>query len=121
MTSMPIRQNDDVVPSLPSKPGPGRVRSAFFVLALVQATLIFTIALIMVPLPHIGREFAVGLAIFGAASLVAAFSPGFEVPVGMRFLQGLGGALTAPAAMAVLRMPRTLPARHGRLKGARRQ
>ncbi len=114
---------------------------AFTILAIVQATLIFTITLINVPLPKIASEFAlspanlllvtaayglpfsglllfggrladryrgrrmlvVGLSIFGLASAVAAFAPSFEVLVGMRFAQGVGGALTAPAAMALLR------------------
>lgn len=114
---------------------------AFTILAIVQATLIFTITFINVPLPKIASEFAlspanlllvtaayglpfsglllfggrladryrgrqmfgVGLSIFGLASMVAAFAPNLEVLVGMRFAQGVGGALTAPAAMALLR------------------
>ncbi|MCP3775077.1 MFS transporter [Paenibacillus sp. MZ04-78.2] len=116
-------------------------RLAFTILAIIQATLIFTISLIMIPLPKIASEFTlgssqvlllqvayglpfsglllfggrladryrgrrmfvIGLIVFGAASLVAAFAPSFEVLVSMRFAQGIGGALTAPAAMAVLR------------------
>ncbi|SCW32971.1 Major Facilitator Superfamily protein [Paenibacillus tianmuensis] len=116
-------------------------RLAFTILAIIQATLIFTISLIMIPLPKIASEFTlgssqllllqvayglpfsglllfggrltdryrgrrmlvIGLIVFGASSLVAAFSPSFEVLVSMRFAQGIGGALTAPAAMAVLR------------------
>ncbi|MFI6585767.1 MFS transporter [Embleya sp. NPDC050493] len=114
---------------------------AFAVLGTVQATLIFTITVIGVPLPDIGREFGlgsadlvllsaayglpfsglllfggrladryggrpmftVGLVVFGLASAVAAFAPGFAVLVAVRFGQGVGAALTAPAAMAVLR------------------
>ncbi|CDG16108.1 MFS transporter [Xenorhabdus doucetiae] len=116
-------------------------RLAFTILAIVQSTLIFTIALITVPLPKIAiefnltsadlllvlaayglpfsslllfggrladrfqgrRMFAVGLLIFGISSVIAGFSPTFKVLVAMRFAQGIGGALTAPAAMAVLR------------------
>ncbi|MFI1382188.1 MFS transporter [Embleya sp. NPDC020886] len=114
---------------------------AFAVLGTVQATLIFTITAIGVPLPDIGREFGlgsadlvllsaayglpfsglllfggrladryggrpmftVGLVVFGLASAIAAIAPGFAVLVAVRFGQGLGAALTAPAAMAVLR------------------
>ncbi|MBC8944955.1 MULTISPECIES: MFS transporter [Xenorhabdus] len=123
-------------------------RLAFTILAIVQSTLIFTIALITVPLPKIAiefnltsadlllvlaayglpfsglllfggqladrfqgrRMFAVGLLIFGISSVIAGFAPSFEVLVAMRFAQGVGGALTAPAAMAVLR---TLFPEHG--------
>lgn len=65
-----------------------RARLAFTMLAVVQATLIFTITLISVPLPHIAREFGLsaadlvlinaayglpfsGLLLFGAASPTA--------------------------------------------------
>ncbi|MCP2256599.1 Major Facilitator Superfamily protein [Streptoalloteichus tenebrarius] len=118
-----------------------RGRAAFAILAVAQGTLIFTISLITVPLPVIGREFGVGtaelvlinaayglpysglllfggrladryggrrmlvtgLALFGAASVAAAFVPGFEALVALRSTQGVGAALTAPAAIAVLR------------------
>lgn len=118
-----------------------RTRPAFAVLATVQATLIFTIALIMIPLPTIAAEFAlteaqtlllqvayglpfsglllfggrladrngarrmlfIGLVGFGAASLIAPFAPGFDVLIAMRFLQGVGGAIVAPAALGVVR------------------
>jgi len=131
---------------------PQKTRLAFFILALVQATLIFTIALIIVPLPKIASEFAlssanqllvqvayglpfsglllfggrladryrgrrmfaVGQIIFGGATVVAGFAPSFEVLVSMRFLQGVGAALTAPAAMAVVRTLFPDPAAFGR-------
>lgn len=111
-------------------------------LATVQATLIFTIALITVPLPVIADEFgltsadlllvlaayglpfsglllfggrladrfggrrmfAIGLAVFGAASAIAAMAPNYPILVVMRLGQGIGGAMVAPAAMAVLRL-----------------
>ncbi|MDW5376232.1 MFS transporter [Halomonas sp. HP20-15] len=113
----------------------------FAVLASVQAALIFTIALIMIPLPQIADEFALtpaqvlllqvayglsfsglllfggrltdrygaramlatGLAVFGLASLVAPLTARFDVLIAMRFLQGVGGAITAPAALGVVR------------------
>ncbi|WP_048644852.1 MFS transporter [Nitratireductor soli] len=123
----------------------GRLRSptrlAFPVLAIVQATLIFTIALIMIPLPKIAGEFAlsdsrvlllqvayglpfsglllfggrltdryaartmfvVGLVLFGLASLVAALASRYEELLAMRFLQGVAGALIAPAALGMVR------------------
>ncbi|WP_292510194.1 MFS transporter [Mesorhizobium sp.] len=130
----------------------GKTRLAFTMLATVQATLIFTIALIMVPLPKIAsdfglistdllllqvayglpfsglllfggrladryggrRMFVLGLAVFGAASLVAAFAPSYGVLVAMRCGQGIGGAMTAPAAMAVLRALIPAPAAYSR-------
>lgn len=130
-------------------PSPGL---AFTVLAIVQATLIFTITLINVPLPKIADEFTltsadlllvlaayglpfsglllfggrladryrgrfmfvIGLLVFGAASAGAAIAPSYEVLVAMRFCQGVGGALTAPAAMAVLRVLFPDPTAFGR-------
>lgn len=114
---------------------------AFAILAIVQATLIFTIALIMIPLPTIAaafrlgdadllmlqvayglpfsglllfggrladrygarRLFTTGLSLFGTASLIAAFTSDFESLTAMRFLQGVAGALIAPAALALVR------------------
>lgn len=116
-------------------------RITFWVLAIVQGTLIFTIALIMIPLPAIAAEFAlsrsqilllqvayglpfsglllfggrltdrlgarrmftIGLTLFGFASLVAALAPSFDVLIMMRFLQGVGGAIIAPAALSAVR------------------
>lgn len=135
---------------------PSRTRLGFTILAMVQGTLIFTIALIMVPLPRIAAEFALtpadllllqvayglpfsglllfggrladryggrrifalGLTLFGVASLAAAAALGFAVLVGARFAQGVGGALTAPAAMAVLRALFPEPAAYGRAMAA---
>ncbi|MFF4603678.1 MFS transporter [Streptomyces sp. NPDC001339] len=143
--------------------GPGAGRNAerdaaprtgpvFAILAVVQATLIFTITLISVPLPDIGREFGLssaqlvlvnaayglpysglllfggrladryrgrpmfvaGLALFGLASATAALAAGFEGLVAVRFAQGVGAALAAPAALAVLRAVFPEPARFGR-------
>ncbi|WP_406290747.1 MFS transporter [Embleya sp. NBC_00896] len=126
--------------------------AAFALLGTVQATLIFTITIIGVPLPDIGREFGLGsadlvllsaayglpfsglllfggrladryggrriftagLVVFGLASAIAAFAPGFAVLVAVRFAQGLGAALTAPAAMAVLRAVYPEPAAYRR-------
>ncbi|WP_371780729.1 MFS transporter [Streptosporangium subroseum] len=129
----------------------GAVR-AFALLGTVQTTLIFTITLIAVPLPEIGREFrlgpsglfmvstayglsfsglllfggrladryggralfATGLVVFAVASAVAALAPGFAVLVAARFAQGVGAALTAPAAVAVLRAVLPDPGRYAR-------
>ncbi len=125
---------------------------AFAILATVQATLIFTIALITVPLPIIAGEFgltaadlllvlaayglpfsglllfggrladrfggrrmfAIGLIVFGVASAIAALAPSYRILVAMRLLQGVGGAMVAPAAMAVLRALFPEPAAFGR-------
>ncbi|MFI5490158.1 MFS transporter [Micromonospora echinaurantiaca] len=133
----------------PGKPADGR---AFALLATVQTTLIFTITVISVPLPVIGREWGLGgsslvllsaayglsfsglllfggrladryggrrtvtagLVVFGAASLVAALAPGSATLTAARFAQGVGAALVAPAAVAVLRRLFPDPVGHGR-------
>ncbi|MFI0732255.1 MFS transporter [Streptomyces sp. NPDC021225] len=130
----------------------GRQRGAFALLGCVQATLIFTLAAISVPLPRIAREFGLqrpdvillsaaygltfaglllfggrladryggrpvltaGLALFAAASAAAPLAPGLEALLAARFAQGAGAALTAPAAMAVLRAVFPAPAAYGR-------
>jgi MFS family permease len=52
-----------------------------------------------------GRQMmAVGMTLFGLASTIGAFAPNFESLVAARFMQGIGAAMTAPAAMAVLRI-----------------
>ena len=48
------------------------------------------------------RVFAAGLGLFTAASLVCGLAPVAEVLVGARAAQGLGAALTAPAALAMI-------------------
>ncbi|YBV94744.1 MFS transporter (plasmid) [Phyllobacteriaceae bacterium JZ32] len=116
-------------------------KTAFAILAAVQSILIFTIALIMIPLPTIAEEFALspaevlllqvayglpfsglllfggrladrngarpmfvaGLAIFGVASIVAALTTSYGILITMRFLQGMGGAIIAPAALGLVR------------------
>ena len=49
------------------------------------------------------RLFLFGLAVFGIASAMGVFVIGFEMLVAIRFLQGVGAAAVAPAAVAVLR------------------
>ena len=125
-------------PATTSRPrtGPG-----FALLGVVQATLIFTLMAISVPLPDIGREFGLdhsrlvllnaayglsfaallllggrltdryggrpvltgGLLLLGLASLATPLAPGYTALLLLRFLQGVGAALVAPAGMAVLR------------------
>jgi EmrB/QacA subfamily drug resistance transporter len=48
------------------------------------------------------RVFAIGVAGFGAASLVCALAPSIEVLVGGRALQGVFGALLTPASLAMI-------------------
>jgi EmrB/QacA subfamily drug resistance transporter len=48
------------------------------------------------------RVFMAGLALFGAASLAAAFSASPEMLVVARAVQGLGGALLSPVALSIL-------------------
>src|SRR5215216_4525851 len=56
------------------------------------------------------RVFVAGLLLFGATSLVAGFSNSPEFLIGARAVQGLGGALLSPAALAIL----TVTFAHGR-------
>lgn len=60
------------------------------------------------------RTLAAGLLVFGAASALAPLTPGYEALLGARFGQGVGAALVAPAAMAVLRSLLPEPAAYGR-------
>ncbi len=60
------------------------------------------------------RGLSAGLLVFTAASLAALLVPGPETLLTARFGQGVGAALTAPAAMAVLRAVFPQPAVYGR-------
>lgn len=131
---------------------PPRTTAGFALLGTVQATLIFTLMAISVPLPDIGREFGLdhsdlvllnaayglsfaallllggrltdryggrrvltgGLVVLGLASAAAPFAPGFTALLLLRFLQGVGAALVAPAGMAVLRALLPSAAEYGR-------
>ena len=48
------------------------------------------------------RMFAVGLAVFGAASLACGLAPGGGLLIAARAVQGVGAALVTPAALALL-------------------
>ncbi|AGL14116.1 DHA2 family efflux MFS transporter permease subunit [Actinoplanes sp. N902-109] len=48
------------------------------------------------------RIFAVGVAWFATASLLCGLAPSVELLVGARVLQGIGGALLTPGALAIL-------------------
>ncbi|GJF31603.1 MFS transporter [Kitasatospora sp. NE20-6] len=131
---------------------PPRTTAGFALLGTVQATLIFTLMAISVPLPDIGREFGLdhsdlvllnaayglsfaallllggrltdryggrrvltgGLLLLGLASAAAPLAPGFTALLLLRFLQGVGAALVAPAGMAVLRALLPGAAEYGR-------
>ncbi|MEU7068562.1 MFS transporter [Streptomyces narbonensis] len=60
------------------------------------------------------RTLTAGLLVFGAASALAPLAPGYEALLAARFGQGVGAALVAPAAMAVLRALFPAPAAYGR-------
>ncbi|MCX5390590.1 MFS transporter [Streptomyces sp. NBC_00094] len=60
------------------------------------------------------RALTAGLLVFGAASALAPLAPGYEALLAARFGQGVGAALVAPAAMAVLRTLFPEPAAYGR-------
>ena len=57
---------------------------------------------------------AAGLVIFATASAVAPLAPGIGALLAVRFAQGAGAALVAPAAMAVLRAVFPAPTAYGR-------
>ncbi|MFE4615215.1 MFS transporter [Streptomyces sp. NPDC056747] len=60
------------------------------------------------------RTLTGGLLVFGTASALAPLAPGYEALLAARFGQGVGAALVAPAAMAVLRALFPAPAAYGR-------
>ncbi|MFF1505893.1 MFS transporter [Streptomyces sp. NPDC058326] len=60
------------------------------------------------------RTLTAGLLTFGAASALAPLAPGYEALLAARFGQGIGAALVAPAAMAVLRALFPAPVAYGR-------
>jgi EmrB/QacA subfamily drug resistance transporter len=57
------------------------------------------------------RIFAIGVAGFGAASLICALSPSIELLVGARALQGAFGALLVPSSLAIITAVFTGPER----------
>ncbi|WP_328944761.1 MFS transporter [Streptomyces sp. NBC_00250] len=60
------------------------------------------------------RILTTGLLLFGAASALAPLTTGYETLLATRFGQGVGAALVAPAAMALLRSLFPEPAAYGR-------
>ncbi|MCX4980775.1 MFS transporter [Streptomyces sp. NBC_00572] len=60
------------------------------------------------------RILTAGLLLFGAASALAPLTTGYETLLAARFGQGVGAALVAPAAMALLRSLFPEPAAYGR-------
>ncbi|MFF4364582.1 MFS transporter [Streptomyces sp. NPDC001594] len=60
------------------------------------------------------RALTAGLLVFTTASVAALLAPGPQTLLAARFAQGAGAALTAPAAMAVLRTVFPQPAAYGR-------
>lgn len=64
------------------------------------------------------RVFTLGVVVFGFASAGAAFAPDLLVLVGTRFAQGVGAALAAPAALALVRSVFPVPDRGARALAA---
>lgn len=60
------------------------------------------------------RMFVLGLVLFGAASLGAALTPGYAALTILRAVQGVGGAMVAPAALGLVRGLHPDPAGFGR-------
>lgn len=89
-------------------------------LALVSAGYGLTFAGLLLPGGRLAdllgarRTFLVGLAIFGGASIGVAVAGGFVVALAARLGQGVGAALVAPAAMALLQAVYPDPAEHRR-------
>ncbi|MGW6917503.1 MFS transporter [Kitasatospora sp. NPDC054939] len=64
---------------------------------------------------HGGRRLLrIGLAVLAAASVLAALAPGYATLLAARLAQGVGAALAAPAAVAVVRALLPEPAAYGR-------
>ncbi|MFF2118996.1 MFS transporter [Kitasatospora sp. NPDC058184] len=64
---------------------------------------------------HGGRPvLRAGLVLLAAASIACALAPGYPVLLASRFVQGAGAALTAPAAVAVVRVLHPEPAAYRR-------
>ncbi|MEU9040801.1 MULTISPECIES: MFS transporter [unclassified Kitasatospora] len=64
---------------------------------------------------HGGRRILrAGLLLLGAASIACALAPGYPVLLASRLVQGAGAALTAPAAVAVVRVLHPEPAAYRR-------
>ncbi|WP_213450597.1 MFS transporter [Rhizomonospora bruguierae] len=63
------------------------------------------------------RVFTIGMAWFALASLLCGVAPSVEVLIGARVLQGVGGALLTPGALAILQAV-FVPADRGRAIGA---
>jgi EmrB/QacA subfamily drug resistance transporter len=63
------------------------------------------------------RVFMIGVAWFAAASLLCGLAPNIEMLIGARVLQGVGGALLTPGALAILEAS-FVPADRGRAIGA---
>lgn len=61
------------------------------------------------------RTFLAGVLVFGAGSVAAAAAPGFGWLVAARFGQGIGAALVAPAALALLGAIFPEPAKRARM------
>lgn len=59
------------------------------------------------------RALTAGLLVFGLASVAAPLAPGYGALLAARLTQGVGAALIAPAAMAVLRTVFPSPAAYG--------
>jgi MFS family permease len=51
------------------------------------------------------RVFMIGVGWFAAASLLCGLAPSIELLIGARVLQGIGGALLTPGALAILAWP----------------
>lgn len=64
------------------------------------------------------RVFLAGLSLFTAASLIGGLAPSGGILIMARALQGLGGAVVAPATLSVLNVTFTDPGRRRRAVGA---
>jgi EmrB/QacA subfamily drug resistance transporter len=62
------------------------------------------------------RMFAVGVALFGAASMCCALSPSVDVLIAARVLQGIGGGIAVPLSLALI-TDSTPPQLRGRALG----
>lgn len=83
--------------------------SPVFRLQWISNAPLFVLAALLLPAGSIADRFGrvrvirIGLATFSVGALAAMFAPSDSLLIGARFIQGAGGALILPAALAMLR------------------
>jgi MFS family permease len=82
--------------------GSRRLGLALLVIATAQLMVVLDATIVNVALPHIQRVFVFGLLLFSGASLLGGFAPSEWWLLTARAVQGAGGAVIAPTALALI-------------------